>query len=138
MPGPGSRRRMIEKPKDGKKVLSRMIKDFKNEKFLLLIVVLACTSASVLAVLSPIFLGNFLNEIIPTSSTDLSTSPLFDVTASYDLIVKRDFFFSRFGVLMAFYVISALFSYITSIMTAYISNYSARDLRERISGQILH
>lgn len=132
MPGPGNRRRMIEKPKDGKKVLSRMIKDFKNEKFLLLIVVLACTSASVLAVLSPIFLGNFLNEIIPTSSTDLSTSPLFDVTASYDLIVKRDFFFSRFGVLMAFYVISALFSWLSEFIAVGISTKYAYIFRDRI------
>ncbi len=34
------------------------------------------------------------------------------------------------------YVVSALFSYITSLLTAYISNYSARDLRERISLKI--
>ena len=33
-------------------------------------------------------------------------------------------------------IISMLFLYITSIMTAYISNYSARDLRERISLKI--
>ena len=36
------------------------------------------------------------------------------------------------GVLVLILVFSALFSYITSILTAYISNYSARDLRDKI------
>ncbi len=131
MPGPG-RGRNFEKPKDGKKILRRMIADFKSEKILVLFVVLASTAASVLSVLSPIFLGNFINDIIPKDLTDLSSSPLFELSTTFDLIVKWDYFFAKFGVLMAFYVVSALFSWLAEFLAVGISTKYAYLFRDRI------
>jgi len=131
MPGPG-RGRNFEKPKDGKKILRRMIANFKSEKILVLFVVLASTAASVLSVLSPIFLGNFINDIIPKDLTDLSSSPLFELSTTFDLIVKWDYFFAKFGVLMAFYVVSALFSWLAEFLAVGISTKYAYLFRDRI------
>ena len=131
MAGPG-RGRNFEKPKDGKKILRRMLGDFKHEKVSILFVVLATTVSAVLMVLSPIFLGNFLNDIIPKDFTDLSTSPLFDVTATFDLIIKWDYFFFKFGVLLTFYVVSAIFSWLAEFIAVGISTKYAYIFRDRI------
>ena len=59
---PGPRNRTIEKPKDAKNTLKRMVKEFKKEIPLIVVVILLSIASAVLTLYSPILLKDILSQ----------------------------------------------------------------------------
>ena len=131
MPGPG-RARSIDKPQNMKLVFKRMLKDFKKEYVVLIFVILFAIGSAVLNIIAPIFLGEFLNHALPQ---DISTSPLFNfvlVDGSTVVQINWDYFFYNFGVLLGFYVGSALFSWLSEWLSVGVGARYAYEFRDKI------
>ena len=131
MPGPG-RSRSIDKPQNMKLVFKRMLKDFKKEYVVLIFVILFAIGSAVLNIIAPIFLGEFLNHALPQ---DISTSPLFNfvlVDGSTVVQINWDYFFYNFGVLLGFYVGSALFSWLSEWLSVGVGARYAYEFRDKI------
>ena len=60
--------RTIAKPQNYSKTLKRTIKDFKNEKFLIIIVIMLSIFSAILTIYAPIVLQDFLNSALSTNS----------------------------------------------------------------------
>ena len=131
MPGPG-RGRSIDKPQNMKLVFKRMLKDFKKEYVVLIFVILFAIGSAVLNIIAPIFLGEFLNHALPQ---DIATSPLFNfvlVDGSTVVQINWDYFFYNFGVLLGFYVGSALFSWLSEWLSVGVGARYAYEFRDKI------
>ena len=131
MPGPG-RARSIDKPQNMKLVFKRMLKDFKKEYVVLIFVILFAIGSAVLNIIAPIFLGEFLNRALPQ---DIATSPLFNfvlVDGSTVVQINWDYFFYNFGVLLGFYVGSALFSWLSEWLSVGVGARYAYEFRDKI------
>ena len=131
MPGPG-RARSIDKPQNMKLVFKRMLKDFKKEYVVLVFVILFAIGSAVLNIIAPIFLGEFLNHALPQ---DISTSPLFNfvlVDGSTVVQINWDYFIYNFGVLLGFYVGSALFSWLSEWLSVGVGARYAYEFRDKI------
>ena len=135
MPGPG-RARSIDKPQNMKLVFKRMLKDFKKEYVVLIFVILFAIGSAVLNIIAPIFLGEFLNHALPQ---DIATSPLFNfvlVDGSTVVQINWDYFFYNFGVLLGFYVGSALFSWLSEWLSVGVGARYAYEFRDKIQSII--
>ena len=131
MPGPG-RARSIDKPQNMKLVFKRMLKDFKKEYVVLIFVILFAIGSAMLNIIAPIFLGEFLNHALPQ---DITTSPLFNfvlVDGSTVVQINRDYFFYNFGVLLGFYVGSALLSWLSEWLSVGVGARYAYEFRDKI------
>ena len=98
--GPHGRGRFSEKPNNSKATFLRMLKDLKSEYLNLIIIIVFAICSSVLSIVTPIYLGNFINGIMP-KGTDVNAfinNPLFDFDLTSNTIyVKWDYFFKSFG-----------------------------------------
>lgn len=131
MPGPG-RARSIDKPQNMKLVFKRMLKDFKKEYVVLIFVILFAIGSAVLNIIAPIFLGEFLNHALPQ---DITTSPLFNfvlIDGSTVVQINWDYFFYNFGVLLGFYVGSALLSWLSEWLSVGVGARYAYEFRDKI------
>ena len=131
MPGPG-RARSIDKPQNMKLVFKRMLKDFKKEYVVLIFVILFAIGSAVLNIIAPIFLGEFLNHALPQ---DIETSPLFNfvlVDGSTVVQINWNYFFYNFGVLLGFYVGSALLSWLSEWLSVGVGARYAYEFRDKI------
>ena len=131
MPGPG-RAKSIDKPQNMKLVFKRMLKDFKKEYVVLIFVILFAIGSAVLNIIAPIFLGEFLNHALPQ---DIATSPLFNfvlVDGSTVVQINWDYFFYNFGVLLGFYVGSALLSWLSEWLSVGVGARYAYEFRDKI------
>ena len=85
--GPHGRGRFSEKPKNSKATFLRMLKDLKSEYLSLIIIIVFAICSSVLSIVTPIYLGNFINGIMP-KGTDVNSfinNPLFDFDLIYSI-----------------------------------------------------
>ena len=124
--------RSIDKPQNMKLVFKRMLKDFKKEYVVLIFVILFAIFSAILNIIAPIFLGEFLNHALPQ---DVSTSPLFNfVLENGTTVVYIDwsYFFYNFGVLLCFYVGSALFSWLSEWLSVGVGARYAYEFRDKI------
>jgi len=119
MPRPGPRK--IEKAKDFKGAMTRLIKELKDFKVLIIITLVLATISSVLAIFTP----NILSDL-----TDKISKGLISSSMDIEGIKKITIF------LAIIYIISAIFNYIGSISMTDVVNKFARKLRSNISCKI--
>lgn len=131
------RQMTIAKPKNFSKTSKRMLKDFKKEYILLLIVVILSILSAVLSILSPLVLQNLLNS---ASMSETGASALFKVLINQDgtqyVQINWSFFFSRFGLMLGLYVLSALLTFLAEFITVSISARYSYDMRERVKAKL--
>lgn len=131
------RQMSVAKPKNFSKTFKKMLKDFKEEKILLIIVIILSILSSALMILSPIILQDLLNSAIPQDGT---ASKLFELivseSGSSTVLIHWDFFFTRFGLLLGLYVLSALLSFFAEFLTVSISARYAYNMRERVKNKL--
>lgn len=132
------RQMTIAKPKNFSKTLKKMLKDFKKEYVLLVIVIILSILSAVLSILSPLVLQNLLNSA--SLSDGSSSSALFKVLVNQDgmqyVQINWPFFFSRFGLMLGLYVISAFLTFLAEFITVSISARFSYDMRERVKAKL--
>lgn len=132
------RQMTIAKPKNFSKTLKKMLKDFKKEYVLLVIVIILSILSAVLSILSPLVLQNLLNSA--SISDGSSSSALFEVLVNQDgmqyVQINWPFFFSRFGLMLGLYVLSAFLTFLAEFITVSISARFSYDMRERVKAKL--
>lgn len=132
------RQMTIAKPKNFSKTLKKMLKDFKKEYVLLVIVIILSILSAVLSILSPLVLQNLLNSA--SLSDGSSSSALFKVLVNQDgmqyVQINWPFFFSRFGLMLGLYVLSAFLTFLAEFITVSISARFSYDMRERVKAKL--
>lgn len=132
------RQMTIIKPKNFSKTLKKMLKDFKKEYVLLVIVIILSILSAVLSILSPLVLQNLLNSA--SLSDGSSSSALFEVLVNQDGLqyvqINWPFFFSRFGLMLGLYVLSAFLTFLAEFITVSISARFSYDMRERVKAKL--
>lgn len=132
------RQMTISKPKNFSKTLKKMLKDFKKEYVLLIIVIILSILSAVLSILSPLVLQNLLNSA--SLSDGSSSTALFEVLINQDgmqyVQINWPFFFSRFGLMLGLYILSALLSFLAEFITVSISARFSYDMRERVKAKL--
>lgn len=132
------RQMTITKPKNFSKTLKKMLKDFKKEYVLLVIVIILSILSAVLSILSPLVLQNLLNSA--SLSDGSSSSALFKVLVNQDgmqyVQINWPFFFSRFGLMLGLYVLSAFLTFLAEFITVSISARFSYDMRERVKAKL--
>lgn len=121
------------KPKEFKKTLNRMVKDFKDEKWLILLVAILAITSSVLAIIAPLYMGDFLNEALPTGSALSPDNPLFYIDMDKNVLgIKWSYFWTEFGTLLAIYVASALLGWGCEFICVNVTTKYSYIFRDRI------
>lgn len=127
--------RSDQKAKNFSQTAKRMIKDFKNEKVLIIIVIVLSILSAVFTICAPLFLQDFLQNIMKVNEGGiLSVVP----SETIGIIVKINWpkFFSKFGLLLGFYVISALLMWLAEFISVSISNSYAYRMRDNIKKKL--
>ncbi len=119
--------RVIVKPKNSKKTTLRMIKDFKHELPLIIVVILLSIGSAVLNVLSPIYLQKILS--------DDGMKAIFETTNS-TLHINWGIFCTKFGIVIGIYVASALLGWLSQFLSASISADYAYEMRDKIDRKL--
>ena len=133
--GPHGRGKFADKPKNSKATLIRILKDLKKEYPSLIIIIIFALLSSTLAIVTPIYLGEFINGIIPKNFdvNSFSSNPLFDFDFAGNIIyIRWDYFFKTFGTLIGLYGLSALFSWISEFISVGVGARFAYSFRDKL------
>lgn len=125
-PRPG--RRLRDKPKNFKQSFKRMVKDFKPQLPLIIVVILFSTISAVLTILAAVYMREIMN-------VNQNTIIDFNYETNKVVINWNQFFFS-FGIMLAFYVGSALVSFISQFLAVNISSSYAYNMRQKVERKI--
>ncbi len=120
--------RTMVKPKHSKQTASRMIKDFKHELPLIIVVIFLSIGSAVLSVLSPIYLQDILNEE--------TMKAMFTIGTDSALHIVWSLFLKKFGIVLGIYVVSALLSWLSQFLSASISADYAYEMRDKIQKKL--
>ncbi len=118
--------------------LKRMIREFKSEYVLLIIVILLSIGSSVLTILSPVVLNNFLTgaQNIAKPGEPITNETLFYINESSLFSVNWICFFTNFGTLIALYFASAFLMWLAEFLTVFVSNRYAFNMRNNIKNKL--
>lgn len=121
------------KPKNFKATSKRMIKDFKNQLPLIIIVILLAIGSAVLSVYTPYI----FNDLISTSTIQSMFSiDGLDANGNIILLINWKLFFEKFGLVLALYVVSALLSWFSEFVAVSISAKYAYNMRNKVLEKI--
>lgn len=121
------------KPKNFKATSKRMIKDFKNQLPLIIIVILLAIGSAVLSVYTPYI----FNDLISTSTIQSMFSiDGLDSNGNIILLINWKLFFEKFGLVLALYVVSALLSWFSEFVAVSISAKYAYNMRNKVLEKI--
>ena len=118
--------------------LKRMIREFKSEYVLLIIVILLSIGSSVLTILSPVVLNNFLTgaQNIAEPGEPITNETLFYINEFSLFSVNWTCFFINFGTLIALYFASAFLMWLAEFLTVFVSNRYAFNMRNNIKNKL--
>ena len=161
--GPGMRG-SGEKAKNFKSAISRLFKELKSFKVIIVIATILAIGSSILSILAPNKLSDLTDEIqagliidkdniqelAESSIGDITNSENVNITELYSKIdempesikevikpkMDMDKIKTIITILATLYICSAIFSYIQSVCMAHVSNKFAKGLRTRISNKI--
>lgn len=128
MGGPHGRR-SNEKPKDFKKTLKRLIINFSPYKIPILIDIIMVLVAVILTILSPIFIGDTINNILRNPANFYSKVDGLIVVNWAPLLIQ-------FGLVLAVYVSSALFNWLSEWLLIPITSTYSYDMRKKFQSKV--
>jgi ABC-type multidrug transport system, ATPase and permease components len=130
MPGPmrGQGGRTLEKPTNFKGTTRHMIKDFKHEMPLIIVVILLSVASSILSIYSPILLRDILSNE--------NMMAMFSVDVNQNIVIVWDIFVQKFSILMGIYILSALLSWLSEFISASIAAKYAYEMRDKIQKKL--
>lgn len=124
----------VNKPQNFSLTFKRMVKDFSKEKYSVLAIAILAILSSVLVIIAPLILADFLNGALPSGGEGLTTdNPLFILDFEKNILgIKWDYFFVNFGTLLGLYAGSALLSWAAEFISVNVSTRYAYEFRDRI------
>ena len=127
----GGNNRSAEKAQNFGKTFKRMIKEFKAEYVLFIIVIILAALSSVFTILGPVVLQRFLTAVENVGGE----GGLFTLLGN-TLKMNWDTFFIYFGVLASIYIVSAFLIWISEFLTVSIANRYAFKMRSDIKSKL--
>ena len=127
----GGNNHSAEKAQNFGKTFKRMIKEFKAEYVLFIIVIILTALSSVFTILGPVVLQRFLTAVENVGSE----GGLFTLVGN-TLKMNWDTFFIYFGVLASIYIVSAFLIWISEFLTVSIANRYAFKMRSDIKSKL--
>ena len=127
----GGNNRSAEKAQNFGKTFKRMIKEFKAEYVLFIIVIILTALSSVFTILGPVILQRFLTAVENVGGE----GGLFTLVGN-TLKMNWDTFFIYFGVLASIYIVSAFLIWISEFLTVSIANRYAFKMRSDIKSKL--
>ena len=127
----GGNNRSAEKAQNFGKTFKRMIKEFKAEYVLFIIVIILAALSSVFTILGPVVLQRFLTAVENVGGE----GGLFTLVGN-TLKMNWDTFFTYFGVLASIYIVSAFLIWISEFLTVSIANRYAFKMRSDIKSKL--
>ena len=127
----GGNNRSAEKAQNFGKTFKRMIKEFKAEYVLFIIVIILAALSSVFTILGPVVLQRFLTAVENVGGE----GGLFTLVGN-TLKMNWDTFFIYFGVLASIYIVSAFLIWISEFLTVSIANRYAFKMRSDIKSKL--
>ena len=127
----GGNNRSPEKAQNFGKTFKRMIKEFKAEYVLFIIVIILTALSSVFTILGPVVLQRFLTAVENVGGE----GGLFTLVGN-TLKMNWDTFFIYFGVLASIYIVSAFLIWISEFLTVSIANRYAFKMRSDIKSKL--
>lgn len=127
----GGNNRSAEKAQNFGKTFKRMIKEFKAEYVLFIIVIVLAALSSVFTILGPVVLQRFLTAVENVGGE----GGLFTLVGN-TLKMNWDTFFIYFGVLASIYIVSAFLIWISEFLTVSIVNRYAFKMRSDIKSKL--
>lgn len=124
---PRERVGQAEKPKEFRKTFSKMIKDFSNQWYLILFIIILAIGSAVLTVITP----NLLRNILDTAANMFVIDQI-----NLSISIKWDLFFSNFGLLLGLYAIAALLSWLSEFAAVSVSARYSYDMRVKIQNKL--
>lgn len=138
--GHGRGNRTTYKPKDFKGTFKRLIAQFKPQLPAILFVVFILIVASALTVISPIFLRNLINGF-SQDLKNISMNPVYSgdyvsLTEAKLIIINWTKMWQSFGIILSFYLASALISWVSHFVVVKISAQYAFDMRQQVKAKL--
>ena len=132
MAGPGARsgNRTVEKPRDFKKTMKRLVKDFRPMAAKLVIVSLIAVVSVILTIASPLFIRDILNNIARTPENFFTIDGLGYIIVNWMALVRQ------FAIVLVFYVTASLLSWLGEWIIIPISAKYSYNLRKRFQAKI--
>ena len=127
----GGNNRSSEKAQNFGKTFKRMIKEFKAEYVLFIIVIILTALSSVFTILGPVVLQRFLTAVENVGGE----GGLFTLVGN-TLKMNWGTFFTYFGVLASIYIVSAFLIWISEFLTVSIANRYAFKMRSDIKSKL--
>ena len=127
----GGNNRSAEKAQNFGKTFKRMIKEFKAEYVLFIIVIILTALSSVFTILGPVVLQRFLTAVENVGGE----GGLFTLVGN-TLKMNWGTFFIYFGVLASIYIVSAFLIWISEFLTVSIANRYAFKMRADIKSKL--
>ena len=121
--GPG---RKIEKPKDFKKTLKRLIKSLKKYYLPLTIILICSILGTIFTIIGPKVLGNATTELFNGVISKINGGSGINFSKLNSIIIT----------IFILYIISALFNYLQGILMANISQRYTENLRKKVNRKI--
>lgn len=106
--------------------LKRMIRDFKPQYPILIVIIILAISASIITIISPLFLRDFLENI----NKLLIISPIGEISLDWN------FFWTNFCILSSLYLASAILMFSSEWISVKLGSKYAFDMREKIQAKI--
>lgn len=119
--GPGARM-MVEKPKDTKKVLKKLINYIAGNKYLFYMLLLVMLVITILSLAIPSLQGEAINAIHIENG---------------EIRLEKEKFILMLALLAGAYVMSSLFQYLQGIFSAKLSQTTVRDMRKDLFAKIV-
>jgi ATP-binding cassette subfamily B multidrug efflux pump len=130
----GRRQKSEAKVKNLSATSKRMLRDFRPQLPLIIVIIFLSILSAVLSIMAPIILRDFLNGAIPTNG-DVSSSLLFSLVNGV-IYIKWNYFFLNFGLMIGLYILSAITSFLAEWFSVNIGTRFAYEARQKIKLKI--
>lgn len=121
---------MVEKPRDFKKTMRRLLADFRPMMPKLLVVALIAIVSVVFSIISPLYIRDILNNIARTPQD------FFTLTLEGLIIVDWMALVERFAIVLAFYIFAALLNWLSEWLVIPIAANYSYNMRKKFQAKI--
>lgn len=137
--GPGAMGRMVEKPKDLKKTVSRLLTYFKKSSKLVILLIAVVMSVTLTSLISPAIQGSSI-DAIKNSEWQLLSSLLIWLLISYGVHTLFSLFQSLLSAMLSQSIVRSLrfdlFKKIDNLPIAYLDTHSNGDVMSRLTNDV--
>lgn len=130
----------FSKPKNFKKTSSRLLKQFKPQLGAFIFVSLILIVASILSVISPIFLRDLINgfskDLAGINANPAYVGEYIHLSTEGNIVIEWFKMWTTFGIILGFYLINSFISWLAQFIVVKISAVYSFELRQQIKAKL--